>query len=116
MDPFPLPSWGVERLPLVGDPVPQVEHLGVLSARSLGHGAALPVPCFLRTPGTFELAPVRRGGGEGAAGVPGIGGRRTLQDTVALRPPVIISEGELDELLRKFGKALDETADALARS
>jgi 4-aminobutyrate--pyruvate transaminase len=39
-----------------------------------------------------------------------------LQDTVALCPPLIISEGEIDELLRKFGKALDETADALARS
>jgi hypothetical protein len=30
--------------------------------------------------------------------------------------PWIISQGEIDELLRKFGKALDETADALARS
>jgi 4-aminobutyrate--pyruvate transaminase len=40
---------------------------------------------------------------------------RNLQDTVALCPPLIISEGELEELLRKFGKALDETADALAR-
>jgi adenosylmethionine-8-amino-7-oxononanoate aminotransferase len=39
-----------------------------------------------------------------------------LQETVALCPPLIISEGEIDELLRKFGKALDETADALARS
>lgn len=29
-------------------------------------------------------------------------------------PPLIISEGEIDELLRKFGKALDETADALS--
>jgi 4-aminobutyrate--pyruvate transaminase len=40
---------------------------------------------------------------------------RNLQDTVALCPPLIISEGEIDELLRKFGKALDETADALTR-
>jgi 4-aminobutyrate--pyruvate transaminase len=40
---------------------------------------------------------------------------RNLQDTVALCPPLIISEGEIEELLRKFGKALDETADALAR-
>ena len=40
---------------------------------------------------------------------------RNLQDTVALCPPLIISEGEIDELLRKFGKALDETADGLAR-
>jgi hypothetical protein len=34
--------------------------------------------------------------------------------TVARCPPLIISEGEIDELLRKFGKALDETADALS--
>jgi adenosylmethionine-8-amino-7-oxononanoate aminotransferase len=47
---------------------------------------------------------------------PGIGGRRNLQDTVALCPPLIISEGEIDELLRKFGKALNETAAPLARS
>jgi 4-aminobutyrate---pyruvate transaminase len=40
---------------------------------------------------------------------------RNLQDTVALCPPLIISEGEMEELLRKFGKALDETADALAK-
>jgi beta-alanine--pyruvate transaminase len=40
---------------------------------------------------------------------------RNLQDTVALCPPLIISEGEIDELLKKFGKALDETSDALAR-
>jgi 4-aminobutyrate---pyruvate transaminase len=40
---------------------------------------------------------------------------RNLQDTVALCPPLIISEGEVEEMLRKFGKALDETADALAR-
>jgi len=40
---------------------------------------------------------------------------RNLQDTVALCPPLIISEGEIDELLRKFTLALDETADALGR-
>ena len=40
---------------------------------------------------------------------------RNLQDTVALCPPLIISEGEIDEMLRKFGKALEETADALAK-
>jgi 4-aminobutyrate--pyruvate transaminase len=39
---------------------------------------------------------------------------RNLQDVVALCPPLIISEAELDELLRRFGKALDETAEALA--
>jgi 4-aminobutyrate--pyruvate transaminase len=40
---------------------------------------------------------------------------RNLQDTVALCPPLIISEGEIDEMLRKFGKALDETTEALKR-
>jgi len=40
---------------------------------------------------------------------------RALQDTVALCPPLVISEGELDELLRRFGRALDETAEALGR-
>jgi adenosylmethionine-8-amino-7-oxononanoate aminotransferase len=34
---------------------------------------------------------------------------------VALCPPLIISEGEVEELLRKFGKALDETTEALGR-
>ena len=36
---------------------------------------------------------------------------RNLQDTVALCPPLIISEGEVEEMLRRFGKALDETTD-----
>jgi 4-aminobutyrate--pyruvate transaminase len=40
---------------------------------------------------------------------------RNLQDTVALCPPLIISEDEIEELLRKFGKALDETTEALGR-
>ena len=40
---------------------------------------------------------------------------RNLQDTVALCPPLIISEGEVEELLRRFGKALDETTEALGR-
>jgi len=39
---------------------------------------------------------------------------RNLQDTVAVCPPLIISEGELEELLQKFGTALEETAAALA--
>ena len=40
---------------------------------------------------------------------------RNLQDTVALCPPLIISEGEVDELLRRFTRALDETTEALGR-
>jgi 4-aminobutyrate--pyruvate transaminase len=40
---------------------------------------------------------------------------RGVQDTVALCPPLIISDGEVDELLRRFARALDETAEALGR-
>jgi len=40
---------------------------------------------------------------------------RNLQDTVAVCPPLVISEDELDELLRRFGTALEETAAALPR-
>jgi 4-aminobutyrate---pyruvate transaminase len=40
---------------------------------------------------------------------------RNLGDTVALCPPLIISEGEIEEMMRKFGKALDETTAALKR-
>jgi 4-aminobutyrate---pyruvate transaminase len=39
---------------------------------------------------------------------------RNLQDTIALCPPLIISEAEVDELLRRFARALDETGEALA--
>jgi 4-aminobutyrate--pyruvate transaminase len=38
---------------------------------------------------------------------------RNLQDTVALCPPLIVSESEVEELLRRFTKALEETTDAL---
>jgi len=38
-----------------------------------------------------------------------------LGDTVALCPPLIISEREIDELLCKFPRALDETASELGR-
>jgi 4-aminobutyrate---pyruvate transaminase len=40
---------------------------------------------------------------------------RNLQDTVALCPPLIISESEVEEMLRRFGKALEETTAALGR-
>ena len=40
---------------------------------------------------------------------------RALQDTVALCPPLIISEPELDEMLRRFRKALDETTESLTK-
>ena len=38
---------------------------------------------------------------------------RNLQDTVALCPPLIITEAEIDEVLRRFEKALGETAASL---
>lgn len=37
---------------------------------------------------------------------------RALMDTVALCPPLVITEKEIDEMLRRFGKALEETAKA----
>jgi 4-aminobutyrate--pyruvate transaminase len=37
---------------------------------------------------------------------------RALMDTLALCPPLVITEKEIDEMLRRFGKALDETAAA----
>jgi 4-aminobutyrate--pyruvate transaminase len=40
---------------------------------------------------------------------------RNLQDTVALCPPLIVSENEVEELLRRFTKALEETTDSLGR-
>jgi 4-aminobutyrate---pyruvate transaminase len=39
---------------------------------------------------------------------------RNLQDTIALCPPLIITEAEIDEVLRRFEKALEETAAAIA--
>jgi 4-aminobutyrate--pyruvate transaminase len=39
---------------------------------------------------------------------------RNLGDAVALCPPLIISEGEIDEAMRRFGLALDATARDLA--
>src|SRR6185437_11715043 len=41
---------------------------------------------------------------------------RAMGDTVALCPPLIITAEETDEMLRRFGKALDDTAAALDRA
>jgi 4-aminobutyrate--pyruvate transaminase len=38
---------------------------------------------------------------------------RSLQDTIALCPPLIISEAETDEVLRRFERALAATAAAV---
>jgi 4-aminobutyrate---pyruvate transaminase len=40
---------------------------------------------------------------------------RALVDNIAFCPPLIISADEIDELLRRFGKALDDTATTLGR-
>jgi 4-aminobutyrate--pyruvate transaminase len=38
---------------------------------------------------------------------------RNLQDTIALSPPLIITEDEVDEVLRRFEQALADTAKAV---
>jgi 4-aminobutyrate--pyruvate transaminase len=40
---------------------------------------------------------------------------RAMGDSVALCPPLIITPEEIDEMLRRFGKALDDTAASLRR-
>ena len=37
---------------------------------------------------------------------------RAMGDTLAFSPPLIIGEGEIDEMLARFGRALDEAAGA----
>jgi 4-aminobutyrate--pyruvate transaminase len=41
---------------------------------------------------------------------------RAMVDTVALCPPLVITAEEIDEMLRRFGRALDDTAKALAQA
>jgi 4-aminobutyrate--pyruvate transaminase len=41
---------------------------------------------------------------------------RAMVDTIALCPPLIISAEEIEEMLRRFGRALDDTAKALAET
>ncbi len=41
---------------------------------------------------------------------------RAMADTVALCPPLVINAEEIDEMLRRFGKALDDTDAALSRA
>jgi len=40
---------------------------------------------------------------------------RAMGDSIALCPPLIITEAEIDETLKRFGRALDDTATAVAR-
>ncbi len=41
---------------------------------------------------------------------------RAMGDAIALCPPLVITEQEIDEMLRRFGKALDETAAAVKQA
>jgi 4-aminobutyrate--pyruvate transaminase len=41
---------------------------------------------------------------------------RAMGDTVALCPPLIITAAEIDEMMRRYGRALDDTAAAVERS
>jgi 4-aminobutyrate--pyruvate transaminase len=101
----PMLQEGVRKLaghPLVGE----VRGVGLMAAVELvpdkpGRGTFDP-------PGTAGSQFVTRAQAHGLI-------VRNLADSVALCPPLIISEGEIDELLSKFGKALDETAEALGR-
>jgi 4-aminobutyrate--pyruvate transaminase len=38
---------------------------------------------------------------------------RNMGDALAFCPPLIISDGEVDDLLERFGRALNATLDAL---
>ena len=40
---------------------------------------------------------------------------RNLGDSVAFSPPLIITEPQVDDLLERFGQALDETEEWLAQ-
>ena len=40
---------------------------------------------------------------------------RQIGDTLGFSPPLVIDEAEIDEMLERFGQALDATADALAK-
>lgn len=88
--------------PLVGD----VRGVGLVAALELvsdkpGKGAFDPV-------GTAGSLAVARAQASGLI-------IRNLRDVVAFCPPLIISVDEIDEMLRRFRKALDETAEELGR-
>ena len=40
---------------------------------------------------------------------------RAMGDTIALCPPLIITEGEIDEVLARLGRSLDQAAAGLPR-
>jgi 4-aminobutyrate---pyruvate transaminase len=88
--------------PLVGD----VRGVGLVAALELvsdkpGKGAFDPV-------GTAGALVVTRAQASGLI-------IRNLRDVVAFCPPLVISADEIDEMLRRFRKALDEAAEELGR-
>src|SRR5215468_7876489 len=85
--------------PLVGD----VRGVGLLGGVELVKDKASRAP--FETPGTVGGTFQTRAQAHGLI-------VRNLGDTIALCPPLIITEAEIDEVLRRFEKALSETAAA----
>ena len=83
--------------PLVGD----VRGVGLIAGVELVKDKATRAP--FDTPGTVGAAFQARAQAHGLI-------IRSLGDTVALCPPLITTEAEVDEILRRFEKALSETA------
>jgi 4-aminobutyrate--pyruvate transaminase len=93
---------GLRRLadhPLVGD----VRGVGLLGAVELVKDKATRAP--FDSPGSVGAAFVARAQAHGLI-------VRSLVDTIALSPPLIITEAEVDDLLRRFEHALRDTAAA----
>jgi 4-aminobutyrate--pyruvate transaminase len=94
---------GLRRLadhPLVGD----VRGVGLIAGVELVRDKA--THAQFDPPGSVGAMFVTRAQGHGLI-------VRNLQDTIALCPPLIITEAEIDEVLRRFEKALGETAASL---
>ncbi|MCI0547008.1 MAG: aspartate aminotransferase family protein [Candidatus Rokubacteria bacterium] len=94
---------GLRRLadhPLVGD----VRGVGLMAGVELVRDKASRAP--FDPPATAGALFVERATAHGLI-------VRNLQDTIALCPPLIITEAEVEEVLRRFEKALADTATAL---
>lgn len=95
---------GLRRLvdhPLVGE----VRGVGLIAAVELVRDKATKAP--FDPPGSAGALLAARAQAHGLI-------VRNLQDSVALCPPLIIAEAEVDEVLRRFERALRETGEALA--
>jgi len=88
--------------PLVGE----VRGVGLIGALELVADKATKAP--FDPAGKVGLYAVERSQAHGAL-------VRNLMDTVAFSPPLVISEAEIDALLDRVGKALDETAAWVAQ-